>query len=234
MAAPVVSFTVSLPTPYTSGTITDTSSYVSPARSGYGVFMVAQKVDYKGNVTRLTTTGNANPTTASIWTWSATGDGWYQFIYIAAPNYAGGTTYAKYDIVYDPATFVLYQSQQAGNIGHALTLTAWWLPVTNVSGYGVSELYTVYVASLTNPQTATGATISAYNRILYPIAQLAVATQASTKALEGVTDAFRRIDVQGYELLTLFIDAMGSDETAQLFNEGEKIARKSELLISTL
>lgn len=234
MAAPVVSFTISLPTPYTSGTITDTSSYVSPARSGYGVFMVANKVDYQGNVTKLTTTGNANQTTASIWTWSAVGDGWYQFIYIAAPNYAGGTTYAKYDIVYDPATFVLYQSQQATNVGHALSLTAWWLPVTNAASAGTSELYAVYVASLTNPQTATGATISAYNKILSQVTQASFQLQASSKALEGVTDAFRRIDVQGYELLKLFIDAMASDETAQLYNEGEKVARRSELLIASL
>lgn len=234
MAAPVVSFTVSLPTPYTTGTITDTSSYVSPARSGYGVFLVGNKVDYQGSVTKLTTTGNANPTTASIWTWNALGDGWYQFIYIAAPNYAGGTSYAKYDIVYDPTSFVLYQSQQAANIGHALTLTAWWLPVTSVTNYGTGELYSIYIASLTNPQTATGATISAYNRILYPFTQASFALQASSKALEGVTDAFRRIDVQGYELLKLFIDAMSSDETAQLYNEGEKVARRAELIIASL
>ena len=223
MAAPVLSFTVATPSPYTTGTITDNSTYVSPARSGYGVFILAQKMDYRGEPTSLTTTGDlGNPGTNTIFTFSLTGDGWYRFVYVAAPIYNIGTTYAKYAIVYVAATTSLYQSQIDSNLANAVTNPAAWRVV--------NDLGTIYTNSLTNP--VTEATVAAYNRILVPNTQAAFGTQASASALEGVTDAYRRIDVQRYEFLGLALDAMAADETAQLYNEGEKVARRAALIIA--
>jgi hypothetical protein len=43
--------------------------------------------------------------------------------------YSAGTTYALADRVITTATHKIYESAQAGNVGHALTDTAWWIDV---------------------------------------------------------------------------------------------------------
>lgn len=229
MALPVVSFTVATPSPYTLGTVTDTSSYISPVRSGYGVFVKAFKMTYLGGVEVFTdanilttTSNNSNPATDTSWTFNMTGDGWYQFSYVAGPNYSGGTTYAIYDIVYDSGTKQIYRSKADGNIGHTVSDPTWWGVI--------SEPWQL----LNSPFTTMNAMITSVNRILYPSTSAAFAAQAASAALEGVSDVFRRIDVQAYEFLGLAIDAMAADETAQLYNEGEKVARRAELIIASI
>jgi hypothetical protein len=51
---------------------------------------------------------------------------------IAEPAYSSGGTYAKDAVVYDPATYLTYQSLIAGNVGKALSDTTAWGPLKRV------------------------------------------------------------------------------------------------------
>jgi hypothetical protein len=51
---------------------------------------------------------------------------------IVEVQYSAATTYAKDVVVYDPVTYLTYQSAVAGNVGHALTDTNSWTPLKKV------------------------------------------------------------------------------------------------------
>lgn len=76
--------------------------------------------------------GNTNHTPASSPTWwKAVGTVYF--------TYAGGSTYALGDIVTDVTSHTLYESQAAGNTGHALTDTAYWLPIGNTNRWAMFD-----------------------------------------------------------------------------------------------
>lgn len=55
---------------------------------------------------------------------------WWEVYCTLYQAYSGAATYALGDRVQDNTAHMIYQSAQAGNIGHALTDTAWWLEVS--------------------------------------------------------------------------------------------------------
>jgi hypothetical protein len=66
----------------------------------------------------------------------------YSNVAITETAYSGATTYAKDAVVYDPATYLLYQSLVAGNVGKALTDTASWSPLlTKVNRWSMFDQY---------------------------------------------------------------------------------------------
>lgn len=56
----------------------------------------------------------------------------YSNVPITETLYSGSTTYAKDALVYNPATYAMYQSLVAGNVGNALTDTSKWVPLQTV------------------------------------------------------------------------------------------------------
>ncbi|HEY0749688.1 MAG TPA: hypothetical protein VGD26_00955 [Chitinophagaceae bacterium] len=129
--ANTVSLTTTVNTDDTA-TITDATTFSSPLRTAVGVFFQIYKVNYLSVKTEITATPNdADPELVASWTFPIADDGWYLGYYVSIPDYAGGTTYAQYDAVFDPATNNVYRSKQAGNVGQSLSNATWWEPITS-------------------------------------------------------------------------------------------------------
>lgn len=211
-------------------TATDASTYTSPTRTGVGVFVKLYKMDYTGNRTALTTTpNNSDPASASTTSWSAlyTADGWHQLVYVAAPAYSAGTTYAQYDVVYDSSTKGLYQSQQAGNIGNLLTNATYWT--------AVPDPLTVALAIGTSQQAANLVALTSTAILNFGVkAALAVAfgDQTGNAFLEMTSDYKRSQDVRVYELLGLALDAIKVADSRQNYSALEIYARRAASIIA--
>jgi hypothetical protein len=66
----------------------------------------------------------------------------YSNVPITETPYSSGATYAQNAIVYDPATYLKYQSLVAGNVGNALTDTTKWTPLlTMVNRWSMFDQY---------------------------------------------------------------------------------------------
>ncbi|WP_198116936.1 phage head spike fiber domain-containing protein [Massilia rhizosphaerae] len=66
----------------------------------------------------------------------------YSNVSITETAYSSASTYAKDAIVYDPATYLMYQSLIDGNVGHALSDTASWTPLlTMVNRWSMFDQY---------------------------------------------------------------------------------------------
>lgn len=223
-----VSFTPSSVTLSTTGgsstfTLTDNSTYTSPARNAVGVFLTVFKTDYSGLMSPLTATANdGDPATDSVWTVVFTSDGWHQGLYVAVPNYSGGTTYAKYDAAYDPTSHNVYVSAVAGNVGHALSNTTYWNvvsdPTTLAQNVGLSN----------ESANITAATL---NFVEYPYLKQGFGYQTGIAFLEESTDAKRTKDVRKYHLLELAVNCINESDIAGDYQTAEIVARRaSELL----
>ena len=113
--------------------ITDSTVYggANPARNTYGVYLSAYKVDSGLIETALTTTAFI-PTTASIFYTTNTVDGRYKFYYVIVPNWLIGTTYSKYNLVWDAITNSFYEYNNATpSAGNAVTDINYWTVVLN-------------------------------------------------------------------------------------------------------
>lgn len=223
-----MAITVSL-TPFTVNLTTSIATVVDAStgygtRSNYGVFTLAQKLDFLGATTSYPTTGNnANPATDTQWTFNYLTDGWYQIWFVAAPAYAVGTTYAQYDAVYDPITKGLYTSISNGNIGHtpSSSPTFWTLQpsVANIiNNIGTSQQ--------SNNLVASGAATKV-NTILYAQTTYNYGNIASNAALEPCTDCKRRWDVTQLQYLRIILDGLQIASQRQDYSNGEKMCRRA-------
>lgn len=131
----------------------NTGSYnVTTNPSGYGAPNPARNTLYlKLFLTLKKTVGDEqitvpayNENTVTQWSLTLSEDGYYEAYMFAALAYAGGTTYALADIVYDAGTDLFYKSLSAGNIGNAVTNATFWTAVTEVD-----ELKAAIAASTT-------------------------------------------------------------------------------------
>lgn len=108
-------------------TITDGTTFSSPARSGVGVFVQVYKVNNLSVKTELDVDpDSSDPEDVATWTFDIDDDGWYLAYYVSIADYSAGTTYAQYDAAFDPTTSFVYRSKQAGNIGQSLVNTTYW------------------------------------------------------------------------------------------------------------
>ena len=221
----VAGFTVSVPSPFILGILTDASDYSgAPLRADVGVFVKVFKKDTLGNRTSLTTTGNtSNPDTDTAWTFTYTTDGHYEALWAVVPDYNVGTTYALYDVAFAPGTGIVYRSLQAANIGNAVTDTAYWEVL--------SEPWLLY-DNVGGATESLNATVYSYNRVLGPITKKGFADCSGQAALEACSDCKRSIDVEKYEYLGLAVDAMADKDSRQEYTDGEKIARRAALIIA--
>lgn len=205
-------------------TITDGTTYSSPARAGVGVFMDVYKVDYNSAKTLLTTTGDASDADSdATWTSTFTTDGWYKIVMVAPADYAGGTTYAQYDAAFDPATDYVYRSKTAGNTGNALTNTTYWERITRPTDLAFNVGTATASANLDS---------LIYNTILYPITRVNFGTKTGEAFLEASSDYRRSKDVRLYELLNVAVNAMNLANDRAEYAEGEKYARRAISLCS--
>lgn len=210
------------------GTIIDGSTYTSPSRATCGVFLKVYKTDYNGNKSVLETTASPiDPNTTSQWTYPHTADGWHQIAYVAPPDYAGGTTYARYDAVFDPSGLGVYRSKSNGNIGNALNNTTFWEPISDPSGLAFNVGTATESVNLT---TLTAQTV--YNIVLYPITQKEWLDETGESFLEASSDYKRPQDVRRVHLLQIATFSMDLANNRQEYSEGEIFARRAAYLIN--
>lgn len=210
------------------GTIVDGSTYTSPTRATCGVYVKVYKTDYAGNRTLVTTTPNlGDANTDTQWTFPYAVDGWYKIAYVAPPDYAAGTTYAKYDAVFDPTNKLVYRSKSAGNIGNALLNTTFWevIPVPTDLAFNVGT-----TTESPNLTTITGVTV--YNIILYSIISKAYGDATGSAMLEASSDYKRSEDVRYNELLFLAKESIKIANNRQAYSTGEIYARRAADLIA--
>lgn len=204
-------------------TITDASTYSTPTRAQVGVFVKVYKTDYQGAKSAITTTGNASdPETDVSWTCNFPTDGWFQIAYVAPQDYAGGTTYAKYDAVFDPATNNVYRSKSNGNLGNALNNTTFWELITDPAALA----FNIGTATESLNMTAyTGQTVQ--NIVLFPLTKVEFGTETGLAFLEASSDYKRSEDVRLAELLQLAVTAMTVANDRQEYSLGEIFARRA-------
>lgn len=222
-------------TPFTIALTTSIATVVDATtgygtRSNFGVFTLARKLDFTGAATSITTTGNnANPASDTQWTFSySNSDGWYQIYFVAAPAYAGGTTYNQYDAVYDPATKSLYTSINGGNIGHtpSSSPTFWLLSsvntiINNIGGAQASA----------NLNGTLGVT-AIVNTILYAQTTFNYGNLCVSASLEPCSDCKRRWDVTQLQYLRIILDGLQIASQRLDYSNGEKACRRAIALAS--
>jgi hypothetical protein len=207
-------------------TYTDTTTYSSPVRASVGVFFKVFKVNSDGSTEEVTSTDNvSDPETVVSTVFEIEKDGWYQILHIAPQDYAGGTSYSRYDAVFDPTSDKVYVSQQDANIGQSLNDTDYWVedpdPTTLALNVGLyneaanldSLVFNTVIGSITREE-----------RDIYSV----------DVALECCTDCERDKQVDKFTLLDVFSVALEAAEEYDQYAAGEKIARRAEALIADL
>lgn len=213
-----VELSVSIASNRATWTLTDDSTFTSPARSGVGVFVQAYKVDGSNNSTALSTTGNdEDPETDSSWEIEYTIDGHYKVHYVSIPDFNSSSTYARYDAVFQPSDNKVYRSKQNSNTTDTLTDTDWWEEIT---GTGIAGL-------AANKDTATeSANIDSlvYERVLRANSSYEFANQMSDQTKFVDDDEIETLS--DYNLFALWLDAAEVADTRTEVVDGELICRR--------
>lgn len=207
----------------TVATLTDGTSYSSPARSTLSIYITGQKMDYDVTVnTTLTLTGDqGDPETDASWTVPITvGDGYYRFLISAVPDYSGGTTYALYDAAASGG--VVYRSKQAGNTGNAVGDTSWWEVISDPGSLALNE---GEANESTNMDTLVYEPIINANSLYVFANAIAEASEQYLTSLE-LPDAI----LDQYSLLGVLVDSLAVYSDRSQVTQGERVARKIEAI----
>lgn len=127
-------------------TITDTTSYSSPARNELALYFKAYKMDKDGNDTELAVTGNSTPDLITSFSFPVTIDGWYKVLAISITVFNIVDSYVTNDIVFNSGNLYIALQASTGNLP---TNPTYFSPVSIdaalVSGGNVTEQYFDYV-----------------------------------------------------------------------------------------
>ena len=205
-------------------TISDTTTFSSPVRSGVGVFLQIYKVNYLSEKTELDVDADSDdPEDVAAWTFDIDEDGWYLAYYVSIPDYAGGTTYAQYDGAFDPTTSLVYRSKQAGNIGQSLSNTTYWEAITSPAELAA------------NQDTATeSANIDSliYNDIILNKVTAYRGDKAVEAAQEGASATDEPIESSWYFSIADFnMEAALTAEIRQQYSAAERYIRRMDELV---
>ncbi len=210
----------------TTGTLVDDTTFSSPARNTLDVFVSGSKMKADASIdSALTVTSNTgDPGTAASWTFNVPKDGWFRFLYVALAAYAGGTTYAHYDAVYDSSTDIVYRSLQSSNTGNALSNTSFWEVISNPADLALNE-------GESNESANIASTI--YQLIVTANSEFAFASQIAIAGTEA-GDAQRERNVQNYELIGVFVDSAYIHDDRAEYPQGEIICRRLQTICTEL
>lgn len=188
----------------------------NPARSALRVFLTLYKVNTDNVGTSITVTSNTGDAeTVTSWSGDFGNDGWYKALFVAIPAYAGGTTYAIYDAVYDTVTDLVYRSKSAGNVGNLLSDTIYWEPISDPTTLAENEGETNESVNITS---------LVYSRILTYHSQFAYGNLIAGNC--ECSDCDDENIIQPYEIYSLLLNgAIIADQRSE-FIKGERIARK--------
>lgn len=216
-----IDLSVAVATSRASYTLSDDTVYggANPARADCLVFVKSFKMSHSNVATELTTTGDdADPATDSEWVITYDTDGWYKMYFVIVDEeYAGGTTYAAYDLVHNGSGAV-YRSKVGSNTGNALSSTSHW---ELIAADDVADI-------ANNKDTATeslNAVTTIYHRVLRANSQYEFANQLSDQGLYMDSDDLE-FPVGDYNLFAQWLDGAEVADTRSEVLDGELICRK--------
>ena len=206
------------------GTLNDLTSYTSPVRGDVGVFISAFKTNSSSVQTEIDVDpSDTDPAIDNSWQFDVTSDGWYQFYYVAIPNYSGGTTYSQYDAAYDPATKLAYRSIGGANTGNPLTDPTFWEALTDPAELAGN-------IDLANESLNIDAAV--YERILTPKVDRLYGDKAVIVARECCNNCETEEHVDDFEFVFALREGALISEERFEYAEGEKIVRRLDEFIS--
>jgi hypothetical protein len=201
------------------GNLSDGTTYGTggnPARADLRVFATGYKVAVDLSEDALTLVSNTgDPETVSSYTFNIPADGYFKFLFVAVPEYAGGTPYALYDAATDTSTNIVYRSLQAGNLGHAVSEVLWWEVISDpsslASNYGEAN-ESANIASLV------------YERVLTPNSEYTYANLIGENC--ACTDCDENELIPDYNIASLWLNGMiVADQRVETI-KGETLARR--------
>jgi hypothetical protein len=191
--------------------------YDAITRADSGVFMAGFKISSTAVETDLLV-ANASADTATTWTFTTQGDGWYAFIQMVVRDYVALTAYTINQVVFDPSSGNIYKALQS-TTGDSLLDTDYWEEITP------SELY----ALIDTTSEPTNFEYSRMDTIVSEATDAAFGDLTSDTAINYINNSDK--DVKDYEILGLFLDAMAIACIREEYSDGEIIARRAETII---
>lgn len=224
-----ISLGVSITSDIVTASITDSTVYGSPnpTRASVRVFMTANKMNYTNEVAYplVLTPNSTDPAVVTSWSWPyQSTDGWINFYFVIIQAvYNSGTSYAKYDAVYDGSNNV-YRSLVTGNIGHALNNTTYWEIIASPS---------TLAANKGEANESLNIVSILYQRVLTYFSQKEYGSFVSIASEQCCGDCENAEANETYDLLSLLVNgAIQADLRTQPV-QGETIARRLSGIFST-
>lgn len=210
MPTPVLS-SLSYNSTGTIATVSDSTTYTSPARNELAVFIEVWKMDEDGDETALSVSNSA-PLTVTSWTFDSSIDGWYKARLYITVLYDSGTSYSEGDVVYYPSTQALYISLVDNNLGNAVTNGSFWSTV-----------------SLSNITSSDNVDSEYFDYIVIEQGKACAGKSAGDWARSTDCGSCNKIDLASKVLRTrAYVLAAQRFESISQYSKGEQIARELE------
>lgn len=200
------------------GVLNDETVYNDPQRVDVGVFISAFKTNSQSVQTPVETTGlSSDPQLDDEWSFDIDIDGWYQFYYVAIPEYLSGSTYALHDAVYDTTSGNVYKSLSAGNVGNSVADTIYWELVEEPALLAENEGDATESANIDS---------AIYQRILTPKVDRLYGDRAVQIARECCSDCEIKEHIDAFEIVFALREGALISEERLEYADGEKMIRR--------
>jgi hypothetical protein len=216
MSTYTISLSAAISTNRDSWTLTDDSTFTSPVRSAYRIYVNAYKVDYQNAKTALTV-DSYTPTSATEYTIEYTIDGHYQIEYAAFQAWSSGTTYAQYDAVYVGPT--VYRSLVGSNLNNLVTDTAYWEVISDPATLAANTGETNESANIDS---------LVYDRVFAANSQYTYGNFIAEASV--CTDCDQAQILQKYNTFSLLLRELEVADQRTSVVDGETVARKIQSL----
>lgn len=210
------------------GVLLDGTTYSSPVRSGVGVFVTGQKMDFDSSVesTLTVTANNSDPETDSQWTFDIPKDGWFRFNISAIPDFNASSTYAIYDAVYDASSGKVYRSKQNANTTDTLTDTAWWEEITDPGSLALNE---------GEDNESENIDSLVYEPGVFPNNEYGYANQIAKASEEYLTSLnIPDADLERYALLSVLVNGAQVHADRSQMSQAERTCRRLQSIFESL
>ncbi len=194
----------------------------NPARNTVLVFLSGNKVNFDNTIAQalVLTPDSTDAFVVANWNYPYPTDGWFQFFYvIIKAAYSGGTTYNKYDAVYDSSTQIVYRSLIDSNVGNALSDTSSWEVITAPSLLAQNK-------GEANESLNIESTI--YQRVFSYNSQYLYGSFVADNSEACCGDCGDLEADAKYDLFSLWLNGIRIDDDRSLLPQGEVIARRIE------
>jgi hypothetical protein len=200
------------------GVLNDETTYTSPQRVDVGVFMSAFKTNSSSVQTPVEITGtSSDPQLDAEWNFNIDVDGWYQFYYVAIPEYLSGQEYALHDAIYDTTSGNVYKSLAAANIGNDVSDTTFWEIVEDPASLAENEGDDTESANIDS---------AIYQRILIPKVDRLYGDKAVQIARECCNDCEIAEHTDAFEIVFALREGALISEERLEYADGEKMIRR--------